>query len=75
MAEENAHIPTRPLEEWTDAELIAQYRHIEAESDEVLGDSRDKAPLVRLSDEMRRRGIEPKLDDVDGDATSPVQEE
>ncbi len=75
MPRENAHIPNRPLEEWTDAELVAQYRYVEAETEEVLGDGRDKAPLERLSAEMRRRGIDADRDDLDADAGSPGREE
>lgn len=49
----------KPLEEWTDAELLAQYRYVQAE----LADERpfnregDNRPGDVLAEEIQRRGL------------------
>ena len=74
MAREDAHSPNRTLEDWTDAELVDQFRYLEAETEEVPGNERDNAPMERLRQELRRRGLESVVDEVDADAASPGRE-
>jgi hypothetical protein len=58
----------RPIEEWSDEELIAEYRHIKGE----LAD--DDAPARNIEEEMERRALSPDREDVIPDATSPGRE-
>ena len=75
MPREHSHLPNDPIEEWTDAELVARYRSVAASPDEVLGESREKAALVRLSQEMRRRGLQSDPDELRADVASPGGED
>jgi hypothetical protein len=65
---------SRPIEEWRDEELVAEYRYIKGEL--VSGD-RDRgsdAPAGVIEGEMRRRGLTPDREDVIPDAGSPGRE-
>jgi hypothetical protein len=62
----------RPLSEWSDEELVAEFRHTK---DEVTHEGfqtpdRSNAPAGALEDELRRRGLEPDREDVIPDAPS-----
>jgi hypothetical protein len=58
----------RPIGEWSDEELIAEYRHIKSE----LAD--DDAPAREIEEEMDRRALSPDREDLIPDATSPGRE-
>jgi hypothetical protein len=63
----------RPLPEWTDEELVAEYRHTK---DEVTQEGtqnldRDDGSAGALEEELRRRGLEPDREDVIPHAPSP----
>jgi hypothetical protein len=58
----------RPIEEWSDEELIAEYRHIKGE----LAD--DDAQARNIEEEMERRALSPDREDVIPDAASPGRE-
>ena len=72
MNHENDAAPGRPLEEWTDSEVIEQYRYLAAETEDMDVHGRDEGPLDVLDAELRRRGLET---DVEGDAASPGREQ
>jgi hypothetical protein len=66
----------RPIEEWSDEELVAEYRYIKGElADEDPGyrDSED-APADIIEEEIQRRGLSPDREDVIPDAASPGRE-
>jgi hypothetical protein len=58
------------LSEWSDEELVAEYRHIKDEVSYELSDHSDKqdASAGALESELRRRGLEPDREDVIPDA-------
>jgi hypothetical protein len=58
----------RPIEEWSDEELIAEYRHIKGE----LAD--DDAQARNIEEEMERRALSPDREDVIPDAAAPGRE-
>lgn len=66
----------RPIEEWTDAELLDQYRFTQAEiadeDSEYL--QSDDSPLAVLEAEIERRGLEAQGEAVEPDASSPGRE-
>ena len=66
---------SHPVEEWTDEELIDQYRYLEAETEDMPVSEGDDEPIERLLAEIRRRGLESALDEVDPDAASPGRED
>jgi hypothetical protein len=56
---ENRNTEPRPIEEWTDAELLDQYRDVK---EELAGEDPDykyspDAPLGVIEEEIRRRGL------------------
>jgi hypothetical protein len=66
----------RPIEEWSDEELIAEYRHVKGElGDEDPGYRDDEDPQAHIIEqEMQRRALSPDREDVIPDATSPGDE-
>ena len=63
-----------PIEQWSDHELIDQYRYVQGElSDEELT-TRD-GPLGALVEEIARRGLSVLADDVEPDAASAGREQ
>jgi hypothetical protein len=64
---------SRPIEEWSDEELLAQFRYVKAElTDEDPGyRDGDGAPADVIEEEIKRRGLEPDREDVIPDASSP----
>jgi len=67
----------QPIEEWTDEELLEQYRYIKAELADTEPGYRDsgEAPAAVIEDEIQRRGLHPDREDVVPDASSPGREE
>jgi hypothetical protein len=65
-----------PIEEWTDHELIDQYRYVKAETADDVPDHRssDDGPLAALVEEIGRRGLEVLADDVGADPSSAGRE-
>lgn len=65
-----------PLEEWSDHELIDQYRYVKGElADEDPGYRKsDESPLAALVEEIARRGLEVLADDVEADPASAGRE-
>ena len=66
----------RPIEEWKDEELVAEYRYIKgvlASEVSEYGDS-NNVPAGVVEGEMKRRGITPDREDVIPDAGSPGRE-
>ena len=51
--------PDHPIEEWTDEELLEQYRYVEAElaQERDFNKEGDNRPGDVLVDEIRRRGL------------------
>lgn len=47
----------RPIEEWTDQELLDQYRYVKAEFAQEPEPNRDNRPRDVLEEEIRRRGL------------------
>ena len=67
---------SHPIEEWTDHELIDQYRYVKAEfaaEDPDYLESDDSA-LAALSSEITRRGLDDLAEAVDGDPASAGRE-
>ncbi len=66
----------RPIEEWKDEELVAEYRYIKGVLASELAEYRDSddAPGRGIEGEMKRRGITPDREDVIPDAGSPGRE-
>jgi hypothetical protein len=65
-----------PIEIWSDHELVDQYRYLKAElDDEDPGyvESED-GPIDVITKEMERRGLQPLIDQVEGDASSSGRE-
>jgi hypothetical protein len=63
----------RPIEEWSDEELIAEYRHIKgelADGDQRYRDVEGPPPAI-VEEEMERRALSPDREDVIPDAVSP----
>lgn len=68
---------SRPIEEWSDEELLEEFRYIKAELADEDPEYRDGdgAPADVIEDEIRRRGLEPDREDVIPDAESPGRED
>jgi hypothetical protein len=68
---------SRPIEEWSDDELLEEFRYIKAELADEDPEYRDGdgAPADVIEEEMRRRGLEPDREDVIPDADSPGRED
>ena len=51
--------PDHPIESWTDEELLAQYRYVEAElaEERPFNKQGDNRPSDVLVEEIRRRGL------------------
>ncbi|MGH3668133.1 MAG: hypothetical protein ACRDU7_07580 [Acidimicrobiia bacterium] len=65
---------SRPIEKWSDEELVAEYRYIKGElADSDYRDS-DDAPARAVEGEMKSRGLTPDREDVIPDAGSPRRE-
>jgi hypothetical protein len=65
----------RPIEEWSDEELIAEYRHLKGElADEGAGHRDEDPPAEVVEKEMERRALTPDREDVIPDAASPGRE-
>ena len=62
-----------PIEDWTDDELLAQYRYIEAElaQEQQFNKEGDNRPSDVLIEEIRRRGLSVPRD---ASAASPGRE-
>jgi len=58
-----------PIEDWTDHELIDQYRYLKGDLADQGLESED-GPLDALVEEIGRRGLEALADDVDEDPAS-----
>jgi hypothetical protein len=58
----------RPIEEWSDEELLAQYRYLLSEMADIPDeDSDDPSPAELARHEIIRRGLEEHVDEVDAD--------
>lgn len=67
----------RPIEEWSDEELLAQYRYVSAElsaEDPGYRYAEDAPPNI-IEEEIERRGLQPDREDVIPDAASPGRED
>lgn len=65
-------VPGRPIEEWTDQELIDHYRYLLAETADLPdGGSPDESPVEIARAEVLRRGLEDDVDEPDADVSSP----
>ena len=62
-----------PIEDWSDHELIDQYRYVKGELDEEDSES-EAGPLDALVEEIARRGLTVLADDVEGDPGSAGRE-
>jgi hypothetical protein len=58
-----------PIEDWTDHELIDQYRYVTGELDDEDPESAE-GPLDALVEEIARRGLTVLADDVEADPGS-----
>ncbi|MGH8873475.1 MAG: hypothetical protein ACRDWS_16055 [Acidimicrobiia bacterium] len=68
---------SRPIEEWSDEEVVDEYRYIKgelADEDPEYRDAED-APADIIEEEMKRRRLQPDREDVIPDASSPGREE
>jgi hypothetical protein len=75
MTDKPHETPRNPIEEWTDQELIDQYRYLLAEMADIPdGDSDDESAVEIARHEIIRRGLSEHLDEVDEDAESPGRE-
>ena len=68
---------SRPIEEWSDDELIEQFRYIKAElaDEDPHYRSGEDAPADVIEEEIQRRGLTPDREDVIPDASSPGRED
>jgi hypothetical protein len=62
-----------PIEDWSDHELIDQYRYVKGELADEEPES-DDGPLDALVEEIARRGLTPLGDDVEADVASAGRE-
>jgi hypothetical protein len=62
-----------PIEDWTDHELIDQYRYVKGEFIDEAPDD-DDGPLDALVEEIARRGLSFLADDVEADVGSAGRE-
>jgi hypothetical protein len=62
-----------PIENWTDHELIDQYRYVQGELNDEDPDNED-GPLDALVEEIARRGLTILADDVEADSASAGRE-
>jgi hypothetical protein len=62
-----------PIENWTDHELIDQYRYVQGELNDEDPDN-DDGPLDALVEEIARRGLTVLADDVEADSASAGRE-
>jgi hypothetical protein len=70
------HDRSRPIEVWSNEELVAEFRYIKGEltsEDPEYRDS-DDAPAGAIEEEMKRRGLTPDREDVIPDAGGPGRE-
>ncbi|HSO49624.1 MAG TPA: hypothetical protein VLS86_03685 [Acidimicrobiia bacterium] len=67
---------SRPIEEWSDGELLAEFRYLKAELSQEDPDYRDAdgAPVDVIEQEMKRRGLTPDREDVIPDLSTPGRE-
>lgn len=65
-----------PIELWSDHELVDQYRYLLAElDDEDAGYIRSAdSPIDVVAKEMKRRGLDTMIEEVEGDASSAGRE-
>ncbi|HEU5111770.1 MAG TPA: hypothetical protein VFU96_00555 [Acidimicrobiia bacterium] len=70
LGDRPADDPSRPIEEWSDEELVAQFRSIKGElTSEAPGSwDLDGAPALVIEEEMKRRGLTPDREDLIPDA-------
>ncbi|HEU4917627.1 MAG TPA: hypothetical protein VFV13_13795 [Acidimicrobiia bacterium] len=63
----------RPIEEWTDDEVVAEYRHIKGELADEDPDHRheEDAPAEIIEAEMKRRALSPDRENLIPDAAGP----
>lgn len=60
----------RPIEEWTDEELVQRFQYLKSEA--AQGDAGERLPAASaIEEEMRRRGLEPDREDVIPDDPMP----
>jgi len=66
----------RPVEDWADEEVIAEYRHIKGELADEDPDHRheEAAPAEIIEAEMKRRSLSPDRENLIPDATAPDPE-
>jgi hypothetical protein len=62
-----------PIEDWSDHELIDQYRYVKGEFSEDDPES-EEGPLDALVEEIARRGLTVLADDVEADPRSAGRE-
>jgi hypothetical protein len=62
-----------PIEEWTDHELIDQYRYVQGELNDE-DPKNDDGSLDALVEEIARRGLTVLADDVEADTASAGRE-
>jgi hypothetical protein len=61
---------SRPIEAWSDEELVAHFRSIKGELTSGGPESRDSASALAIEEEMKRRGLTPDREDLIPDAGS-----
>jgi hypothetical protein len=68
---------SRPIEEWSDEELIAEFRYMKAVLSDENSEYREEesAPAGVIEAEIERRGLAPDREDVIPGASSPGREE
>ncbi|MGH8915271.1 MAG: hypothetical protein ACRDZM_12245 [Acidimicrobiia bacterium] len=66
----------RPIEDWTDEDLLAEFRFIKAElaADDPKYQEGGGAPADVVEQEIKRRGLKPDREDVIPDASNPGRE-
>lgn len=62
-----------PIEEWTDSELIDQYRYLQAELADEDPETEDD-PIEALVEELSRRGLMSLADEVEPDLDTAGRE-
>jgi hypothetical protein len=65
-------VSARALEEWTDEELVVEYRYLKGDlADREPGQGQRQVSSEAIEQEMRRRGLEPDREDIIPEAEIP----
>ena len=68
-------VPGHPIEEWTDQQVIDQYRYLLAETADLPdGGIHEESPVDIIRAEIMRRGLEDASDETDPDGSIPGPE-